>query len=370
MYTQRNDMFYIRYILTAALLALATMLSAQEKIADGIEADKLVHNFGDILLDSGPVSCTFTLTNTGSKPVVIYNVTTTCGCTDVEWTREPIRPGKKGTVSVTYSNDEGPYPFDKSLTMYLSDVKKPVILKMRGVSLEKKKSLEELYPIHYGSLGLKENISKCGNMDQNGQKSESVMVANLSGSPLNLTFAEVSDHLKLAVSPNPIPARGTAELTFTVTADRSLWGKNWYWAVPVINGKTYSSNNGEKKIGFWAFTREDFSGLSSEEKRNGPRPTFKESTYSFGKVRKGEKVTASYTFKNDGKSVFKVYKVDADAKIASVRIPDTAPGGSMSFKVELDTADMPKGESLTIVTLTTNSPLRPIVNLFIAGFIE
>jgi hypothetical protein len=148
------------------------------------------------------------------------------------------------------------------------------------------------------------------------------------------------------------------------------FGDSWYWTVPVINGKTYSSNNGEKKIGFWAFTREDFSGLSSEEKRNGPRPTFKESTYSFGKVRKGEKVTASYTFKNDGKSVFKVYKVDADAKIASVRIPDTAPGGSMSFKVELDTADMPKGESLTIVTLTTNSPLRPIVNLFIAGFIE
>ena len=371
MYTQRNDMFYIRYIIAVSVLALsATMLSAQEKITDGVEVDKLVHNFGDILLDSGPVSCTFTLTNTGSKPVVIYNVTTTCGCTDVEWTKEPIRPGKKGTVSVTYSNDEGPYPFDKSLTMYLSDMKKPVILKMRGVSLEKKKPLEELYPVRYGSLGLKENISKCGNMDQNGQKSESVMVANLSGSPIKVEFADVSEHLKLSVSPNPIPARGTAELSYTVTADRSLWGKNWYWAVPVINGKTYTNGEGEKKIGFWAFTREDFSGVSSEEKRNGPRPTFKESTYSFGKVKKGQKVTASYTFRNDGRSPFKVYKVDADAKISDVSIKEAGPGETVSFKVELDTADLPKGESLTIVTLTTNSPLRPIVNLFIAGFIE
>jgi hypothetical protein len=31
---------------------------------------------------------------------------------------------------------------------------------------------------------------------------------------------------------------------------------------------------------------------------------------------------------------------------------------------------MPKGEVLAIVNLTTNSPLRPIVNLFITGWIE
>lgn len=357
--------------LTALILLSCIGASAQEKITDGLEIDKFVHNFGDILLDSGPVSCTFTLKNTGNKPVVIYNVSTSCGCTDVDWTREPIRPGKTGSVSVTYSNDEGPYPFDKSMTMYLSDMKKPVILKLRGVSLDKVKPLEELYPVTYGSLGLKENVSQCGNMDQNGTKSEAVMVANLSNSPLKVEFTDVSDFLKVSVSPNPIPARGTAELSFSITADRSLWGKNYYWAVPVVNGKTYTSNKGDKKIGFWAFTREDFSGVSADDKKNGPRPTFKESTYSFGKVKQGQKVIASYTFKNDGKMPFKVYKVDADAENWSAgAIPEAAPGQSVTFKVELDTVGLAKGEHLTIVTLTTNSPLRPIVNLFIAGYIE
>ena len=84
----------------------------------------------------------------------------------------------------------------------------------------------------------------------------------------------------------------------------------------------------------------------------------------------GQKVTAEYTFKNDGKAPFKVFKVDADAKITAGPVPDAAPGQSVTFKIELDTTDMSKGESLTIITLTTNSPLRPIVNLFIAGFIE
>ena len=79
--------------LAALIISPIMVLNAQEKLSNGIEFDRYVHNFGDIMLDSGPVSCTFNLTNKGSKPVVIYNVTTTCGCTDVEWTREPIRAG-------------------------------------------------------------------------------------------------------------------------------------------------------------------------------------------------------------------------------------------------------------------------------------
>ena len=354
----------------AALMLCSIEASAQEKIADGLEIDKFVHNFGDILLDSGPVSCTFTLTNTGSKPVVIYSVSTSCGCTNVDWTKEPLRPGMKGTISVTYSNDEGPYPFDKSLTMYLSDMKKPVILKLRGVSMDRIKPLEELYPVRYGNLGLKENEHKAGNMDQNGQKSEAVMVANLSNAPLKVSFTEVSENLTVSVSPNPIPARSTAEMSYTIKADRNLWGKNWYWATPVVGGKRYTSNEGDSKIGFWAFTREDFTKISAEERRNGARPTFKESTYSFGKIRPGQTVKAKYTFKNDGKAPFKIYKVDADDPISYQEIPEAAPGESVTFTIELNTENMPKGEVLTIVTLTTNSPLRPIVNLFIAGYIE
>ena len=182
---------------------------------------------------------------------------------------------------------------------------------------------------------------------------------------IKVTFANVDKNLAVSISPNPIPANSTAEMTFTTTADRSIWGKHTYYATPVINGTP-----AQGKIGFWSFTKENFSHLSQDQKAKGPRPTFKESTYSFGKVKAGQKVKASYTFKNDGKMPFKIYKMDADAEISYGAIPDAAPGESLTFSIDLDTADLSKGESLTIVTLTTNSPLRPIVNIFIAGFIE
>lgn len=346
-------------------------LNAQEKIGESIEIDKTVHNFGDILLDGGPVSCTFTVKNTGSKPLVIYNALTTCGCTKATWIKEPIMPGKTGTISVTYTNDEGPYPFDKSLTVYMSDEKKPVILKLRGISNEKPRPLEELYPVHYGSLGLKESAIQCGNLEQGGSRSDAALVANLSSSPMNVTFSNVSDNLSISVSPNPIPAKGTAEMRFTVKADRKLWGKNTYWATPLINGKAYKNKEGSDKIGIWAFTKENFSNYTDEQKQKGSMPRFQTSTYSFGKAKVGDEIHATYTFKNEGKSDFLIYKVDTDACCYSHSdIPAAAPGETVSFRVHVDTDDMKKGETLTIITLTTNSPTRPIINLFVSGVLE
>lgn len=359
-----------RHIFFIATMLITVCSSAQNKVADGVEADKTVHNFGDLLLDSGPVSCSFTLKNTGSKPMVIYNVTTTCGCTDAEWTREPVKPGKSGKISVTYTNDEGPYPFDKTITVYLSDAK-PILLKIRGVCREKELPLTERYPIAFGPFGMASTELQCGNLEQGRVKTESVVVANTSGSPIDVTFSDISKNLDISVTPNPIPAQSTAELVFSVTAERGIWGKNLYWATPVINGKTYKSSEGDSRISVKAFTKENFDHLSEDQRSRGSVPRFDSSTFSFNRIKKGEKIHAEFTLRNTGKEPFCVYKVDTDACCYSHSdIPVASPGEEVTFRVHVDTANMPLGETLILVTLTTNSPLRPIVNLFIAGWID
>ena len=354
-----------------ALSLSFTVGMAQEKIEGVMEADKIVHNFGNIMLGSGPVSCTFNLTNISEKPVVIYNVVSTCGCTDVTWTKAPIRPGEKAEISVTYSNDEGAYPFDKTLTAYISDIKKPVLFKIRGVSTAEAKPLEDLYPVTYGPLAIRESMMKCGNLEQGRQKSDAVLVANLSDKPIKVTFGDISEHLEVSVSPNPIPARSTAEMSFTVTASRDLWGKNRYWATPQIDGKAYKNASGDSRMGFWAFTKENFSHMTELEKDAGSRPAFTTSSFDAGRIKKGDMIHAEFTFTNEGKDDFRVYKVDADTpKWSHSDIPYAKPGQKVTFRVHLDSSTMEKGESLTIITLTTNSPLRPLVNLFVSAVIE
>ena len=75
-------------------------VSAQGK-AD-IKFDKMEHNFGTFSESSPKVSCVFTFTNVGDAPLVIHQAIASCGCTVPESTQEPVMPGKKGTIKVTY----------------------------------------------------------------------------------------------------------------------------------------------------------------------------------------------------------------------------------------------------------------------------
>ena len=145
-----------------------SILAALALVQDGnIKWDKTLHDFGDVSVTDGPLTCTYTLTNTGQEPIAIFEVVTSCGCTNVVWTKEPIQPGKTGTVSATYKNEDGPMPFDKTLTVYISGIKRPVILRLRGVVHEKKKTLSELYGAQkLGAFGIKNRQLKTGNLKQ------------------------------------------------------------------------------------------------------------------------------------------------------------------------------------------------------------
>ena len=339
--------------------------SPQERIGT-VEFDKTIHNFGDVMLSDGPLSCTFTMKNVSEKPVVIYNVVTSCGCTDVEWTREPVKPGNTGTISTVYTNDEGPYPFDKTLTVYISGIGKPVILRIRGIAHEKQLSLEELYPERLLTAGVKSMDLRCGNIEQGRSRSDETNIANLSDSPVQVTFSGVSRGLSMEVSPNPIPARSIAQLKYTVTAQPDIWGKNLYYATPVIDGKSSG-----RQFSVFAFTTASFSDMTAAQRSEGSRPIFTSNTCSVGKIRQGEAAAGSFTFSNVGKDDFVIYKADVDCSESTVALPGNVKSGYKgSVALNVDTSGLPEGEMLLTMTLTTNSPARPVVNLFLTGWIE
>ena len=127
----------IALILAGALVSLAVF--AQKDFGGVARFDKTVHDFGKVDIKDGAVSCRFTVTNISDEALNILVVTSSCSCTSAVWTREEIAPGKSGTIDVSFKNDEGPYPFDKALTVYLSSVQKPVVIHIKGTSYDGKK---------------------------------------------------------------------------------------------------------------------------------------------------------------------------------------------------------------------------------------
>lgn len=76
-----------------------------EEEADGprITFAEDTKDFGDIV-QGDKVSHTFEFENTGTEPLILSNVLTTCGCTATSWPREPIAPGETSKIEVSFNS--------------------------------------------------------------------------------------------------------------------------------------------------------------------------------------------------------------------------------------------------------------------------
>ena len=66
-----------------------------------ISFTNIEHNYGQIQKASDG-NCEFEFTNTGTEPLILSNVRASCGCTTPSYTKEPVMPGKTGTIKVHY----------------------------------------------------------------------------------------------------------------------------------------------------------------------------------------------------------------------------------------------------------------------------
>src|SRR6056297_191444 len=73
----------------------------------------------------------FEFTNTGSAPLIISNVRSSCGCTIPKKPEDPIMPGKTGEIQVKYdTNRVG--PIRKAITVTSNADTPTKILKIKG----------------------------------------------------------------------------------------------------------------------------------------------------------------------------------------------------------------------------------------------
>lgn len=96
-----------------------------------IEFDKVEHDFGT-LLQGEVVSYSFHFTNTGNMPLIISQVGSSCGCTVGDYPREPIAPGKSGSIKVTYDS-AGHHGFQsRVLTVMSNTIPAKTVLVIKG----------------------------------------------------------------------------------------------------------------------------------------------------------------------------------------------------------------------------------------------
>lgn len=105
-----------------------------------IKFDKVSHDFGEFAESNSVQKCTFTFTNVGDQPLVINQAVASCGCTVPSYTKTPIKPGQKGSITITY-NGKGKFPghFKKTITIRTNGTPEMTRLYVEGNMQEDKK---------------------------------------------------------------------------------------------------------------------------------------------------------------------------------------------------------------------------------------
>ena len=94
--------------------------------------DTLVYNYGKVKESDKPVKCTFEVENVGTAPLIIQRVSASCGCTTPEYTKDPILPGEKGKIDVSYDTKGRVGPINKTITVFTNVPDKVYKLKITG----------------------------------------------------------------------------------------------------------------------------------------------------------------------------------------------------------------------------------------------
>lgn len=116
-----------------SLIIIFIMASCTQVVVNNdasIEFKSSEHNYGKIDLDGNGMYA-FEFSNPGETPLIIHNVTTSCGCTVPEWPKKPVKPGETAKLNVNYDTSK-PGVFMKTITVFFNGVDSPVLLRVRG----------------------------------------------------------------------------------------------------------------------------------------------------------------------------------------------------------------------------------------------
>lgn len=343
----------ITLILTLLMVAVLAV-KAQPKAS----FDKTTHEFGTILWKN-PATATFKITNKGDKPLVISNVTTSCGCTIADWTKTPIAPGATGEVSSTF-DAKALGRFQKSVGIYCNASSQPIYLAIRGEVTADPKNYTFTHPYQIGAIRLNKEEIEFEDANKGEKPVVELMVANTSDKVYTPVLMHLPPYLSAVATPDKLGRNRTGKIKITLDTDKLP--KLGLTTASVYLSRFPGDKVGEEnEIPVSAVLLPDFLHISQQERLNPPAIHLSATELVMGELADGEKHSQTIIVKNTGRSNLEIRDLQVFNSALGVQLKKRVlkPGASTKMKITAYGHNLKKVKGSPRVLMITNDPNNP-----------
>lgn len=344
-----------RYLLTLYILCTAYSIGwAQARIS----ANKEIHHFGQIEWQK-PVTAEFNITNTGDKPLVLSNLTVSCSCAVVDWTRTPIAPGAMGTVSVTF-DAKALGRFHKSVGIYSNSTPNLVYLHFVGEVVQKVTDFTNYDLESIGQIMIDKTEIDFPDVHKGERPTMELVVVNQSSNPYEPVLMHLPPYIRMQAEPRVLQKGEKGVITLTLDTDR-LTDLGLTQTSVYLSRFAGDKVSEENEMPVSVIVLPDFSNLSEKGRMNAPVIHLSRTSIDLSdQLAKKPKATYDVTIGNTGKSPLQINKLQVfnPAVGVSLRKSTLAPGEHTRLRITLDKKDLKKKKQSRIL-LISNDPVHP-----------
>ena len=343
-----------KYSLLLVCLVFSLVAMSQQAV---LSFEEKTHDFAKVNEENGKITYVFNFTNKGNAPLVVNRVQASCGCTTPTWSKEPIEPGKKGSITVTYNPSGRPGAFNKTITVYSNAIEEQMVLTIHGEVISKQTGENSPYPVKIAGLGLKARVVQMNNVYKGKTQTSVLEIQNSTKAPIRPTIENLPVYLTAVVTPETLKPNEEAKITFSFNSKKcTQWGPVSDNAYLSLNGVKIKSD--EFKIQVVSNVIEDFSKLTLDQKRKSPILEMPVKSIDFGIIGAGSKQVGKLKVNNKGQNALVIRRIINNNKEISVKIIKSTivSNGSSEIVAVLDTKNLAEGDYKKSFTIQTNDP--------------
>ena len=362
-------MRFIHYIIIQ-IGAIFSLFGAMAQEQTQLDFDHTTWNFGDVYEQKGSVEHTFSFKNDSSKPIVILDAMSGCGCTTPSYSRKPILAGEKGEIKVAFDPTNRPGKFSKGVSVLTSASNKPITLMLEGVVIPREKSVEERYPFDLGNgVRLSANFHSFAYVGRGESVSERIGWINTSSRDATFKMQpKESSGLLTVGAPAVMKAgqKGEFDVAYAVAQSSDRYGTLNDVLDVVVNGRTARSLFTTSAVAIDKFD-------AAPDDIMVPNSDISKKIIKFGDVKHGTTVTdATVELVNDGETdlIIRAVEWQNGALGCSLKVGDIVKAGERkTLTLTLNTAACDYGLWVDRLKIITNDPARPMHSIRVTAIV-